>query len=339
MAQSTQLDVKFKDQVTTEPGGENLLRCYSCGTCMSTCLVSRVNPEFNPRRTLHQVMLGMRGQVLTGSTIWLCSACDACYPRCPQHIHISELMEAIRNIAAREGIERPGPVAVVNEPLCSGCGICVKACPYQALTLVLEGKDVEGVERRVSQVNKQLCMNCGICAAACPLSAISVEEYSNEDIAVRMAADGWFTDQGPVKPGDPRVLVFNCNWCMRAEADWQALAGFPPNVRVITIPCSGRVDPQFILLALKEGADGVLVVGCDPGDCHYLEGTRLAQGKMHVFENMLKQIGLDTGLVRFAQIDTDERGKLPSLIERMVADVKARAPAHAKSTYLGEKHD
>jgi coenzyme F420-reducing hydrogenase delta subunit/heterodisulfide reductase subunit C len=325
MAQSTQRDRNLKEEVMTEPGGENLPRCYSCGTCMSTCLVSRVSPEFNPRRTLHQVMMGMRDQALGGSTIWLCSACDACYPRCPQHIHISEVMEAIRNVAARNGIERPGPIAVVDEPACSGCGVCVKACPYQALALV--DKDVEGKERRISQVDKFLCMNCGICAAACPLSAISVEEFSNEDIAVRMAAEGWFTDQGPVKPGEPRLLVFNCNWCIRAEVDWESLTRFPPNVRVITIPCSGRVDPQFILMALQEGADRVLVVGCAPGDCHYKEGTRIAQGKMHVFERMLKQVGADTRRVRFAQIDTDERGKLPSLIEGMVADAKAEAIA------------
>jgi coenzyme F420-reducing hydrogenase delta subunit/heterodisulfide reductase subunit C len=320
MLLSKQLDPAFKDEVMAEPGGEHLLRCYSCGTCMATCLVRRVNSEFNPRRTLRMVMLGMREQVFSNPTIWLCSACDACYPRCPQDIHISELMGAIKNIAMREGYEPPGPVAQVDELACAGCGMCVMACPYEALTLVT--KEVEGQEERVSQVNKYLCMNCGVCAAVCPLSAVHVEEYSNEDVLVRMQAGGWLTDKDRFPPDQPRVLVFNCNWCTRTESDWAALSQFPPNVRIVTIPCSGRVDPQSILLALTEGVDGVLVIGCDPGQCHYKQGNFVAQGKMHLFKHTLGQMGIDPARVRFAQTGFDQRGRLPALIEQMVGDVK-----------------
>jgi coenzyme F420-reducing hydrogenase delta subunit/heterodisulfide reductase subunit C len=320
---SNQLDASFKDEVLAEPGGEHLLRCYSCGTCMATCLVRRYNPEFNPRRVLRMVMLGMREQVFRNPTIWLCSACDACYPRCPQGIHISELMQAIRNIGMREGYVPPGPVAEVDEAKCSGCAMCVMACPYEAL--FLKDKEVEDEMQRVSQVDEYKCMSCGVCAAVCPLSAISVEGYSNEDVLVRMQSDGWLSDRKRFRPDEPRVLVFHCNWCSRVESDWAALSEFPPNVRIVPIACSGRVDPQYILLALTEGVDGVLVVGCDPGECHYKQGNYVAQGKMDLFERSMSQMGLDPARVRFAQTGTDDRGRLPGLVEQMVEDVKARA--------------
>ncbi len=326
MQHPTRLD-KFEDEVLAEPGGEHLLQCYSCGTCMSMCLVSRVNSEFNPRRTIRQVMLNMREAVLSGPTIWLCSACDLCYPHCPQGIHISELMHAIKNIAVREGYEPPGPVAVVDEGACSGCGVCERACPYEALSLVT--KEVEGEERQVSQVNKALCMTCGICAAACPLGAITVEEYSNEKVAAQMLAGGWLTGEAKLPPEEPRLLVFNCSWNLRAHADLQALTQYPPNVRVITIPCSGRIDPMFILWALKEGVDGVLVAGCEPGQCHYKQGTYIAQGKMLLLQQVFDQMSLDSSQVRFAQIGTEERGRLPALVKHMLADLKARAPVGA----------
>jgi heterodisulfide reductase subunit A len=185
-------------------------------------------------------------------------------------------------------------------------------------------KNVEGIERRVSQVDRTLCMACGICAAACPLSAITVTEHSNERIAAQIQEGAWLTSTRA--DGEPKLLVFNCNWCLRAEADLAAMQQLPPNVRAITIPCSGRIDPLFILLALREGADGVLVAGCEPGECHYKQGTYIAQGKLDVLRTMFGQMGLPADRVRFAQIGTLERGRLPDLIQQTVADLKAQVP-------------
>jgi heterodisulfide reductase subunit C len=319
--------LSFQDEVMAEPGGEHLESCYSCGTCVSMCLVNQTCPDFNPRRVMHMVMLGMREQVFCNPTIWHCSACDLCYPQCPQGIHISELMGAIKSIAVREGYESPIPTAVVDEALCSGCDVCEKACPYGALTLAM--KDVNGQQRKVSQVNKSLCMACGICGAACPLSAISVPEYSNEKIAAQMQKGGWLTRTPRKALKQPRLLVLNCSWNLRAEADRAALAQFPPNVRVVTVPCSGRIDPTFVVSALNAGVDGVLVAGCQPGQCHFKQGTYIAQGRMSILQQMLGQMGLDSGSVRFAQIGTDERGRLPALVESMLADMTA-IPVPAK---------
>src|SRR4030042_2319538 len=142
----------FVEEIRAEPGGEHLLTCWSCGTCAATCLVRRYEPGFNPRIVLRRAGMGVREEVLSSREIWQCSACDACYSRCPKQIHISDVMKAIRNIAIREGYEPPGPFAVVDEATCSGCAVCTRACPYGAIDRVT--KDVNGTERTVAQVDK-----------------------------------------------------------------------------------------------------------------------------------------------------------------------------------------
>jgi heterodisulfide reductase subunit C len=93
----------FRGEIIAEPGGEHLWRCASCSVCTAGCPVARVTDEYNPRRVIHMARLGMREQVLSSDAVWLCSVCYTCYERCPQDVRIPELMNAIRNIAAREG--------------------------------------------------------------------------------------------------------------------------------------------------------------------------------------------------------------------------------------------
>jgi heterodisulfide reductase subunit C len=96
-------DPHFRDEIAAEPGGEYIRRCYSCGTCTAGCPVGGVTDKYNPRRIIHMALLGMREQVLSSDFVWLCSVCYTCYERCPQDVRIPELMNAIRNIAVREG--------------------------------------------------------------------------------------------------------------------------------------------------------------------------------------------------------------------------------------------
>ena len=96
-------DPGFRDEIAAEPGGENIRRCFSCGTCTAGCPVGGVTEKYNPRRIVHMALLGMRKQVLTNEFVWLCSVCYTCYERCPQDVRVPELMNAIRNIAVREG--------------------------------------------------------------------------------------------------------------------------------------------------------------------------------------------------------------------------------------------
>jgi len=105
----------FRDEIAAEPGGEHIRRCFSCSTCTAGCPVASVTDKYNPRRIIHMALLGMREEVLSSDFIWLCSVCYTCYERCPQDVRIPELMNAIRNIAVREGYVPPTFTRQVEE--------------------------------------------------------------------------------------------------------------------------------------------------------------------------------------------------------------------------------
>ena len=107
---------------------------------------------------------------------------------------------------------------------------------------------------------------------------------------------------------EPRIIGFLCNWCSYAGADLAGVARlqYPPNVRIIRVMCSGRVDPQFIFKALAEGADGVLVAGCHPGDCHYADGNYKTMRRFQLMKKVLAQLGVEDERVRLEWISASE---------------------------------
>jgi coenzyme F420-reducing hydrogenase delta subunit len=122
---------------------------------------------------------------------------------------------------------------------------------------------------------------------------------------------------------EPTIVAFLCNWCSYAGADLAGVSRlqYPANVRVIRVPCSGRVDPLYIIKALQEGADGVLVAGCHPGDCHYISGNMVARRKFAMLRSFLEYIGIEPERVQFSWVSASEGGRFAALIEKVVADV------------------
>jgi heterodisulfide reductase subunit C len=102
-----ELDKRFAHDVAARPGGEEIRRCFSCGTCAASCPVGRFDNRFNPRRTIRMILLGMREQVLTSDFVWLCAGCHSCSERCPQGVHIPDVMVAIKNMAREAGHTHP----------------------------------------------------------------------------------------------------------------------------------------------------------------------------------------------------------------------------------------
>lgn len=128
---------------------------------------------------------------------------------------------------------------------------------------------------------------------------------------------------------EPKILCFFCNWCTYGAADLAGVSRmeYPPNVEVIRLPCSGRVSPKFILAALREGADGIWVSGCHPGDCHYIEGNYFARRKFLLMKNLLEYMGLEPGRLHFSWISSAESTKFVQTANQVVDAVRALGPA------------
>jgi heterodisulfide reductase subunit C len=109
------LDAKFKYEVSEQPGGENLKLCFSCGICTAGCPVTEVESEYNPRKLIRMILLGMRQEVLSSDLIWLCSLCYTCYARCPQNVKFTDIMGVLRDMAVRENHVHPSFVKNVDE--------------------------------------------------------------------------------------------------------------------------------------------------------------------------------------------------------------------------------
>lgn len=127
---------------------------------------------------------------------------------------------------------------------------------------------------------------------------------------------------------EPRIVGFLCNWCSYAGADKAGTSQsiYPPNVNIIKVMCSGRVDPQFIMKAFEKGADGVIILACHPGDCHYKEGNYRAVQRHRILLRLLGQLGINKERCRFDYVSAGEADKFISLIEEMVTKIRALGP-------------
>lgn len=137
---------------------------------------------------------------------------------------------------------------------------------------------------------------------------------------------------------EPKIVGFLCNWCSYAGAD---LAGdqhkeVPANLRVIKVMCSGRVDPQFVLKAFKEGADGVIVLGCHPGDCHYKEGNYKTLRRVKLLEKMLGQFGIEKERFRLDWVSASEGEKFSQVVKEIVEAVRKLGPLNNRRDKNGQ---
>jgi F420-non-reducing hydrogenase iron-sulfur subunit len=128
---------------------------------------------------------------------------------------------------------------------------------------------------------------------------------------------------------EPKIVAFCCNWCSYAGAD---LAGtsriqYSPNIRVIRVMCSGRVNPLFVIKALSIGADGVLILGCHPGDCHYIEGNYKTMRRIPLLKKMMKQLGIEEERVRLEWVSASEGAKFGEVTNNFTQTIRNLGPS------------
>ena len=146
-------DPDFKYEVASHPGAENIKACFSCGTCTGACPVFRVASEYNPRKLIRMVLLGMRKQVLSSKTIWLCARCYACAAHCPQGVNFADIMVVLRDMAVKEGYAQPDLPDRV-EKIGDAAHEFRKSCIKLATGAECEGKDeiVEKAKKAVEEL-------------------------------------------------------------------------------------------------------------------------------------------------------------------------------------------
>jgi len=138
-------------------------------------------------------------------------------------------------------------------------------------------------------------------------------------MAETKANDGW----------EPKIVAIVCNWCTYAGADLAGISRiqYPPNVRIVRVPCTGRINPFYIMRALQEGADGVLVSGCHPGECHYISGNYHARRKFAMLKRFLGYIGVESDRTLFTWVSASEGERFAQVIKGVTAKVKELGPA------------
>jgi F420-non-reducing hydrogenase iron-sulfur subunit len=127
---------------------------------------------------------------------------------------------------------------------------------------------------------------------------------------------------------EPTIVSFLCNWCSYEGADKAggARLNYPANIRIIRVMCSGRVDPELVIQALKEGASGVLILGCHPGDCHYKKGNYKALRRTHLLKKTLKQLGVEEERVRLDWVAAGEGERFAEVANEMAETIKNLGP-------------
>ena len=127
----------------------------------------------------------------------------------------------------------------------------------------------------------------------------------------------------------PKIVGFLCNWCSYAGADLAGVSRiqYPPTLRIVRVMCSGRVDPVFILEAFRSGADGVLVAGCHPGDCHYLSGNYKAQRRILMLKKVLEQLGLEPERLRLEWVSASEGDRFATIVKEMTEEITKLGPS------------
>jgi len=201
--------------------------------------------------------------------------------------------------------------AYVLQELCDGCRICEAVCEFGRVKV-----------HKKAVVDEVACRGCGACSAACPTGALQTRNYTDDQIMAQIIEATRDIKEHPL------MIAFLCNWCSYAAAD---LAGsmrihYPTGIRIIRVLCAGRVNPMYVLEAFKRGADGVLVAGCRPGECHYTIGNYCAMKRMNVLAKLLAELGFDERRLRVEWLSAGEGERFANIVKDFAFQLEQIGP-------------
>ncbi len=237
--------------------------------------------------------------------IFFAGTCEA-----PKDIKDS-VTQASGAVARASSLMRKGEIAVeaitsmVIDEKCKSCGICAKVCPYNAIIVDTKAKTP-------ARVIEAACAGCGTCGAECPFDAIVMRHYTDEQITAQIDS---ILAEDPME----KVVVFACNWCSYAGADFAGISRlqYPATPRLIRTMCSGRVDSKFVLHAFRKGAPVVLVSGCHFGDCHYIDANHWTAKRIEKLKKKLDKLGIRSERLQLEWISAAEGMRFQEVMSRM----------------------
>lgn len=218
--------------------------------------------------------------------------------------------------------------AEVDPEKCNSCGICVKVCPYQAIS-------VDKRAKQPARITAAACAGCGTCAAQCPHDAIITHHFTDPQLEAQIDA---------ILSSDPqnKIVVFACNWCSYAGADFAGVSRlqYPPNARLIRTMCSGRVSEKFIWRAFEKGAPVVLVSGCHIGDCHYIDANHWTERRVKKVWKKMEKLGIRPERLGLEWISAAEGMRFQEVmnrVEKIRESVTAEETAETRRLLAEEK--
>jgi heterodisulfide reductase subunit A len=210
--------------------------------------------------------------------------------------------------------------ATVDTEVCLGCDACVVSCVFNAVGASSFGQPY------IVEAN---CKGCGVCAAECSMGAMQLRHYKDQQIVA--AIDALLKPKkltSPVENFEPLILCFACQWCSYGAADLAGVSRiqYPPNIRILRVPCSGRVDVLHLLEAFMNGADGVIVTGCLIGDCHYTDGNLKAKSRVETMKKSMRALKMDPERLEIGFASSSEGQKFANMMTDFVEKIRKLGP-------------
>ncbi len=206
-------------------------------------------------------------------------------------------------ILSRPEIEQEPLAAIVDYDKCTLCARCVAVCPYSA---------IRGEVRKSLEIVQAMCTGCGSCAAECAVEAIETPGFNDEQLIAQI-------DAATADNAHEKVIVFACNWCSYAGADQAGISKiqYPPSSRIIRTMCSARISQKLVFYALGKGAGAVLITGCHPGDCHYINANLNTQRRFERWHKTAEIRGIDPRRLQLYWVSAAEGKRFAEKMKEM----------------------